>query len=179
MSLKIPPILILFSGLPGTGKTTLSQKTAAYYHLPLFSKDRFQSLLVEKHLAKRNTADGYYLLIDQAEAQLSLGIGVVLDAVFPLPGFRQTLQKIAAQHTAIFIPIFCYCSSNEIWEKRMQNRCQLVPNWTPVGWEEVLRLKEIFTPWNPQEVLFLDVINQPEKNFGRLTDWINSKLETY
>ena len=35
---KTPPILILFSGLPGAGKTTLSQKTAAYYHLPLFFK---------------------------------------------------------------------------------------------------------------------------------------------
>ena len=61
----------------------------------------------------------------------------------------------------------------------MRNRCQLVPNWTPVGWEEVLRLKEIFTPWSPQEALFLDAINQPEENFGRIKDWINSKSQDY
>ena len=140
------PILILFSGLPGSGKTTLAAKTAAYFHLPLFAKDRFQSSLLKNHLAERSTADGYHFMFDQTDQQLSLGVSVVLDAVFPLPGFRARVKEIAAQYNAVFLPVYCYCSSNSIWENRMQKRSQLVPDWTPVGWEEVLRLKNIFTP---------------------------------
>ena len=173
MSSKPQATLILFSGLPGSGKTTLAVKTASHFHLPLFSKDRFQSFLLKNHLAGRSTADGYHLMMDQTDQQLSLGVSVILDAVFPLPGFRSRLKEISAQYNALFRPVYCYCSSNPVWEKRMLNRSRLVPDWTPVGWEEVLRLKNIFTPWDPQEALFLDSINNPEENFGTLKTWIN------
>lgn len=85
------------SGLPGCGKSTLAREIARRLGIPLFAKDRFQSLLCRNGLAGRGTADGYHLLLDMADEQLSLGVSVVLDAVFPQQGFRQAAAEIAAR----------------------------------------------------------------------------------
>lgn len=60
------PTLLLMSGLPGCGKTTLGREVARRLGVPIFAKDRFQSLLRWNGLAGRATADGYYLLLDMS-----------------------------------------------------------------------------------------------------------------
>ena len=89
------PTLILFSGLPGCGKTTLARRLARTLRIPLFSKDRLQSALRSQRLAPRSSADGYYLMFDMAREQLPLGISVIFDAVFPRGEFRGMAKEIA------------------------------------------------------------------------------------
>ena len=48
-------VLILLTGLPGCGKTTLARKLAAHLRVPLFAKDRIQSTLRALNLADRTT----------------------------------------------------------------------------------------------------------------------------
>jgi predicted kinase len=164
--------LVLFSGLPGTGKTSLAQQVARQLAVPLFAKDRIQSALRVRGLADRETVDGYYLLFDLADEQLGLGISVVLDAVFPREGFRRLARDMASRHSAKFYPIHCYCSDEGIWLKRMKKRQQYVPNWTPVGWDEVKRIQTGYEPWEPEGVLFVDAISLFEENLARVLRWI-------
>jgi predicted kinase len=159
--------LILFSGLPGCGKTTLARGLAEQRQIPLFAKDRVQRVLRD-HVAEAGAADGYHLLLDLADEQLGLKLSVILDAVFPLPGFRQTAQEIAARHAVRFFPVCCFCSDEGVWRERMGERRQYVPGWTPLGWEEVERLRPIYQPWAPGEALFLDACEAPERNLARL-----------
>jgi predicted kinase len=49
---------VIFSGLPGTGKTALARQVAGELGIPLFAKDRIQSTLRVRSLAKRETVDG-------------------------------------------------------------------------------------------------------------------------
>lgn len=164
--------LILFSGLPGCGKTTLARRVARQLEIPLFAKDRLQSRLRALGLAGRATADGYHLLLDLAEEQLSLGVGVVLDGVFPMAGFRARAQEIAARHQALFRPIYCFCSDREAWKLRMQARVQYVPDWTPVGWDEVKRLEAGFEDWASGTALYLDACCAVEDNFSAVVQWV-------
>ena len=167
--------LILFSGLPGTGKTRLSQALASHFGFPLFTKDRLQSRLRAQELAKRNTADGYLLILDLAEQQLSLGVSAILDGVFPLEGFRVRAKEMASQHHAIFRPIHTYCSDTTLWQERLEKREQNVPNWTPVGWEEVERIQPNFLPWDQSATLFLDAVDPFEANRTKAIAWIISE----
>ena len=171
------PTLILFSGLPGCGKTTLARRVAQYFQLPLFSKDRFQSALRRQGLAGRSTVDGYRLILDQADEQLNLGLGSVLDAVFPLPGFRAEASQIARRHEAELRVIVCHCSDETVWERRLLARKQYVPDWTPVGWSEVERLRAEFQPWDAQLThLAVDALNDLEDNFLQVKHFIHGSL---
>ena len=165
--------LILFSGLPGCGKTTLARQLASHLNIPLFAKDRFQSLLRQQGLAERATTDGYHLMLDMADEQLSLGVSVILDAVFPLPEFREHAAEIARRHAVRFRPIYCYCSDEVAWRERLIGRRHVyVPHWTPVGWEEVERIRAFFVPWSPKEALFVDAMDGVEENLAKALMWV-------
>ena len=164
--------LILFSGLPGSGKTTLARQVAQHLKIPVFGKDRIQAALRMHDLAERVSAHGYLIMLDQADEQLSLGLSVVLEAVFPLKQFREQAWEIANRHHAAFRTIYVYCSDDEIWKARMTNRMLYVPNWTPVGWEDVTRLRTYFEPWDATTTLFVDSLQSAEHNLEPVLDWI-------
>jgi len=165
------PDLILFSGLPGCGKTSLAQAVARSLHLPLFAKDRLQRVLRDEAPAAP-PATGYHLLLDQAEEQLGLGLGVILDAVFPLPGFRQAARDIAARQGAALAVIECVCSDETLWRARLESRLGIVPGWPPAGWAEIERLRPIWQPWPPGETLVVDAVHPFETNLAAILAYV-------
>lgn len=167
------PSVVLISGLPGCGKTTLAQQLARRLQFPLFAKDRIQRVLNDQVSGATSIA-GYYVLMDLADEQLGLGLGVVLDAVFPQEGFRDRVRQMASTHMAYFRPIICHCSNRELWQARIEHRLQLVPGWPPAQWDEVERVQAIFEPWSYPDVLALDAANPLEENVKRALDFINA-----
>jgi predicted kinase len=170
------PDLILFSGLPGCGKTSLARAVAHTLRLPLFAKDRFQRVLRDE-VPGAPLIGGYHLLLDQADEQLTLGMGVVLDAVFPREGFRQTALTIAARHGAASRVIECICSDEALWRSRMAGRTQFVPGWQPAGWEDVERLRAEWEPWPPGTTLVVDAVHPFEINLAASLAYVGGPQE--
>jgi DNA polymerase III delta prime subunit len=65
-------VLVIFSGLPGTGKSTLAEHVAHWLHAPVFSKDELEAALWRSGVDRAANSGwaGYELLTTLARAQL-------------------------------------------------------------------------------------------------------------
>jgi predicted kinase len=75
--------LIIISGLPGLGKSTVAEGVAEKLSIPIFSVDPIESSIIKSGI-KKSFETGYatYLVAETlADEQLGLGMSVILDAV--------------------------------------------------------------------------------------------------
>ncbi|MCI0710690.1 MAG: AAA family ATPase [Chloroflexi bacterium] len=165
--------LILFSGLPGCGKTTLARLLVKELHCAYFAKDRIQRVL-NAHIEGAQPIDGYRVMLDLAGEHLQLGTTVVLDAVFPMEGFREEARRLAIAAQTPFLPVYCFYSDEALWRQRMQNRVQYVPGWEPVGWDEVEQIRERFEEWHVSPLLQLDAVDSVGENFTKVRAYLTS-----
>src|SRR6476661_7574566 len=107
--------LIIFSGLPGTGKSTLAEAVAKVLGIPVFAKDWLEATLLRSgikptHEDKPLGFASYELLTVLAERQLILGQSVILDSVAATKTIRQAWYQLAEQYHANCRIIECICS---------------------------------------------------------------------
>lgn len=89
-----PGRLYIFSGLPGTGKTTLAQGLARQIGACHLRIDTIEQGLRDL-CGCRVEGEGYRLAHRIAQDNLRLGLGVIADAVNPWPLTRQEWQQVA------------------------------------------------------------------------------------
>jgi predicted kinase len=167
----MPAKLIAFSGLPATGKTYLAETLSKQLQIPMLSKDHFENILYREQLSDGSSLSSYHLLLETAKLELSLGISVIVDAVFPLQGFRTRLHEIAMETQAQLYVICTFCSDIELHKRRLLER----PNhvlWKPVDWERLQEIASFYEAWSEDKALFLDAVDSFESNFGRVLGYI-------
>lgn len=86
------PIVILVSGMPASGKSTLARQLAAELGVPFFTKDDFKEVLfdaggyveesMDEPTSERFGAQAIALLFDIAQRLIESGVSVVLEANF-------------------------------------------------------------------------------------------------
>ncbi len=161
--------LIIFSGLPGTGKSSLAEAVGKTFGIPVFAKDWLEASLLRSGL-KTTHADkslgfaGYELLTVLAERQLMLEQSVILDSVAASQTIRDTWYLLAEQYHAHYRVIECICSDESLHRARLKERKRNIPGWHELEWSEVERVKAYYLPWE-EERLVLDMIHPYNENF--------------
>jgi predicted kinase len=161
--------LIVFSGLPGTGKSTLAEAVGRDLRIPVFAKDWLEATLLRSELKPANEQKslgfaGYELLTILAERQLMLGQSVILDSVAASQSIRNSWRELSDQYGAVWRVIECFCSDEELHQARLQDRLRKIPGWHELEWSEVERVKRYYLPWE-EERLTLDMKNAFSENY--------------
>lgn len=160
--------LIIFSGLPGTGKSTVAETLGRKLSIPVFAKDWLEATLLRSGLRptlqdKPLSFAGYELLSILAERQLKLNQSVILDSVAGRQTIRTKWDQLAKQYEAERRVIECICSDETLHRARLHNRQRHIPGWYELEWADVEKAKQIYLPWE-EEHLVLDMVDSVAEN---------------
>ncbi len=90
-------MLIVFAGLPGTGKTTLSRRLAAELSAAVVRVDVIEGAIIRsRELLRPLGPVGYVVAYEVAAACLAVGTTVVVDAVCPVAEARAGWRAVDA-----------------------------------------------------------------------------------
>ena len=131
-----PATLYIFSGLPGSGKTTLSRLLARRVGAAHLRIDT-----IEQSLRDLGTADvrdeGYRLAYRLASDILNAGTSVVADSCNPIAETRRAWERVAADAGARSVNIEVVCSDPREHRERIETRASTVPGLRLPTWQEV------------------------------------------
>jgi len=137
-------LLVVFGGLPATGKTTLARELArrlAAIHLRI---DTIEQCLKAAGLAVGPT--GYVIANALAADNLMLDRAVVADCVNPLLSSRNGWRETALRCSARIVEIEIICSDLAEHRRRVESRVADIEGLIQPSWDEIR--SRSFEPWD-------------------------------
>ncbi len=150
--------LVIVSGLPGTGKSTLAGGLEAELGWRRIAIDEIAD---GPPAEARRDDPGYWddavaRLLGLVASLLAAGASVIVDSVF-MGSDRLHARAIARGAGARFRPIHTFLSDEAVWERRVRTRREdSDPAEGVATWDEILVQRRRFAPWAPGTALFLD-----------------------
>jgi predicted kinase len=173
------PRVVVFTGVPGTGKSTLADEIARGLGAPVVNWDWLIAGLTAfpdvQQVLDRIDRDvyrdvGYSLMSQLVEKQLRNRQPVVLDCVVRERA-RARWAEIAATHGAPVFVVECVCSDIEVHHMRIEGRVRDIPGWNELDWEWVKQSRASYEPLRCDK-LVLDTVEPLADSLARVRAYL-------
>lgn len=166
-------MLLIFGGLPASGKSTISTFVARELGAAYISVDTIEQSL-------KNTgmeiiySEGYELAYDLAADNLRLGLTVVADSVNAIEITRAAWRAVGRAAAVRMLEIEITCSDSVEHKRRLENRATgsgilEQPNWNDV-------LARDYENWARANTLIDTAGESPEQSMAKALSHIKSSL---
>ena len=144
------PILYIFSGLPGSGKTTLAQLLARRVGAAHVRIDTIEQAL--RDLCEIDVeGEGYRLAYRVASDILKAGVSVVADSCNPIELTRREWEQVAQDAAGRYVNIEIICSDVREHRRRVETRHSTVLGLTLTTWDEVENRE--YDSWTTERII--------------------------
>ena len=152
------PFLLLIAGLTGSGKSTLARDLDARMGMVLINSDAVRKRLAgspgrqqvpinEGIYSQSMTERTYERMAEEAEAELSRGQGVIVDASFGRRSHRDRFVRIAERHHIPLLVLHCSASDTQTAE-RLRRRAASGKDISDGRWEVYIAQKSTYEPFD-------------------------------
>jgi predicted kinase len=160
------PTLLVFGGLPATGKTTLSKALAKALGAVHLRVDTIEQTLRDAGIALRGP-EGYLVAYAIARENLRLGHSVISDSVNGITITRETWRSVACACGARLFEIEVICSDAAEHRRRVESRGTDIDGLRLPTWQQVVERE--YEPW--PGALTVDTAGTDEQGaFARLRE---------
>ena len=154
--MQMGSMLIVFAGLPGTGKSSVAREVARKLDAVWLRIDSIEQAIRDSGVLQRSIDDaGYRAAFAVAADNLRLGRIVVTDSVNDWMVTRDAWRDIGVRAGARVVEVEIICSDPEEHRRRIETRTSDVPGLILPDWEAVK--ERDYHPWN-REHLTIDTI---------------------
>lgn len=164
--------LYVFAGLPGSGKTTLSQRLSRHSGAMHLRIDTIEQALRDL-CAIEVGGEGYRLAYRVAEDNLGLGISVVADSCNPIALTRREWADVAASQAAELINIEVVCTDRAEHRRRVETRHSTIPSLQLPTWEQTVSRE--YDPWDTVRITIDTAGHTPDESFWQLLALLRSR----
>jgi predicted kinase len=144
-------MLLILSGLPGSGKTTIARELARRLQAVHVRIDSIEQALRNSGVVRNSIDDaGYRAGYAVAEDNLRLGLTVIADSVNPLQITRTAWRAAAARAERPSVEVEIVCTDLDEHRRRVEARVPDLPGHTLPTWREVVGRE--YQPWDREPI---------------------------
>ena len=164
-------MLLIFGGLPASGKSTISKRIAHELRAVYIRVDIIEQTLRDSGFNKVY-GEGYELAYRIAADNLALGLPVVADSVNAISITRDAWRNIGVMANVPILEIETVCSDQEEHKQRVETRTLDIDRLTSPTWNEVLARD--YEPWAEAHIVIDTAGESPDRSFERILSKIKA-----
>lgn len=169
-------MLVVFGGLPGTGKTTIARELARQLGAVHLRIDSIEQALRDDRAGRHSLDDaGYRVAYMVAADNLSIGRIVIADSVNPLPETRDAWVAVAKRTRTRVVEVEVICSDPDEHRRRAERRVSDIPGLMLPTWQETISRE--YHPWDRKHLVVDTARQSVEQSVQMLREAIAAQRE--
>jgi len=169
------PVLFIFSGLPGAGKSTLAQRLASKLGCVYLRIDTIEQSIRDLY-SLTVEGEGYQISYRIAGDNLKIGISVVADSCNPVELTRTEWEDVARTNGATHLNIEVCCTDKAEHQKRVETRISSIPNHNIPTWADVEQ--RLYHPWTKERIVVDTCGKSVDASFNQLCSALADQQNT-